>query len=550
MCDHHNHNHRKGTTLDNQKEHQKDHKAWSRRSFLTTLGITGGVSMSLGSVPIAANMLSPLQNMLLSCESDRSLVMIRLQGGNDGLNTIIPLPSYDYYRNVRPTIGFQENELTNLTDDVAIPRFMDDLVPMWGKGDFAIMNSVGYDDQNLSHFRSSDIWASASDPDENVQTGWLGRYFAEVNPDYLITPPEVPLAIQIGGFGNLMFDGAFADGSTNLAMSVTDPDQLYSIAQTGQLFDAVNKPDDCWYGEQVGYMRSVANNVFTYAGKIKEAYDESDSNSSMDYQDDDLGRQLAVVARLIKGNLGTKIYMVRIGGFDTHAEQAETHERLLTSVAKNIKVFYDDLARDSMDKAVLSMTFSEFGRRIEENGSLGTDHGASAPVMFFGGELGPNHIVGDLPDLQNPDVYGNLQHQHDFRQIYATVLENWLGVDPMLVDDVMGDQFTRVEDLIYKCGVNTSTRDIVAHRVEHHVRYGQDGNIEIVYSLQGSSKVKVDLYDIAGRYVTTLTSGNRGEGQHFVPMSNISSQLPAATYIYQISTTEYGNFSGKVNRLF
>ncbi len=549
MCDHHNT--RKGTTLDNQKEHQNDHKAWSRRSFLTTLGITGGVSLTLGSVPIAGDMLSPLQNMLLSCQSDRSLVMIRLKGGNDGLNTIIPLPSYDFYRNVRPTLGFKENELTNLTNEVAIPNYMAEHInPMWQEGDFAVVNSVGYTDQNLSHFRSSDIWASSSDPDENIDTGWLGRYFASANPDYLATPPEVPLAIQIGGFSNLLFNGSFDQGRTNLAMSVTDPDQLYSIAQTGQLHDAVNKPDDCHYGDQVGYMRTVANNVFTYAGKIKEAYDRSESSASMDYQDDDLGKQLAVVARLLKGNLGTKVYMVSIGGFDTHAEQKEDHQRLMTSVAKNVKVFYEDLAASQLDKAVLSMTFSEFGRRIEENGSLGTDHGASAPVMFFGGELGSNHITGALPDIANPDVYGNLRNEYDFRQLYATVLENWLGVDPMLVDDVIGGQFTRVEDLIYKCGVNTSTEDILAQRIDHHVRYGQDGNIEIVYSLQGASKVKVDLFDIAGRFVTTLSTGNQSEGQHFVPMQGISRQLPAAQYVYQIRTVEYGSVSGKVNRLF
>lgn len=549
MCDHHNL--RKGATLDDQQEHQKDHKAWSRRSFLTTLGITGGVSLTLGGVPVGGNMLSPLQNMLLSCQSDRSLVMIRLKGGNDGLNTIIPLPAYDYYRNVRPTLGFKENELTNLTNEVAIPNFMaEHLSPMWGKGDVAVVNSVGYQEQNLSHFRSADIWASSSNPDEIIDTGWLGRYFSSTNPDYLAAPPEVPLAIQIGGFGNLMFNGAFDQGRTNLAMSVTDPDQLYQIAQTGQLFDAVNKPDDCYYGDQVGYMRSVANNVFTYAGKIKDAYDLSEGQGSTDYLDDDLGNQLAIVARLLKGNLGTKIYMVSIDGFDTHAEQKDDHQRLMTSVAQNVKVFYEDLAAAQLDKAVLSMTFSEFGRRIEENGSLGTDHGASAPVMFFGGELGSNHITGNLPNLQDPDVYGNLKNEYDFRQLYATVLENWLGVDAVLVDEVIGEQFARVEDLIYKCGVNTSTQDIAANRVDHHVRYSNDGHIEIVYALKGASKVKVDLFDIAGRFVTTLSTGNQAEGQHFVQLEGISRNLPAAQYVYRIQTTEYGNASGKVNRLF
>jgi len=139
MCDHHNK--RKGVTLNDHNEHQKDHKTWSRRSFLTTLGITGGVSLTLGGVPVGGNMLSPLQNMLLSCQSDRSLVMIRLKGGNDGLNTIIPLPSYDYYRNVRPTLGFKENELTNLTNEVAMPNFMaQHLNAMWDKGDLESRN--------------------------------------------------------------------------------------------------------------------------------------------------------------------------------------------------------------------------------------------------------------------------------------------------------------------------------------------------------------------------------------------------------------------------
>lgn len=541
---------RKGTTIDNKQAHQKDHSHWSRRSFLSTLGLAGSVSLTLSNIPIAANILSPFQNMLLSCENERSLVLIRLKGGNDGINTIVPMPYYDYYRNVRPTLGFQQNEITNLTDQIAIPNYMNDLIPMWNEGDFAIANSVGYDEQNLSHFRSSDIWASASTPNENLSTGWLGRYFSAMNPDYLATPPEIPLAIQIGGFGNLLFNGTFDDGSTNLAMTVTDPEQLYNIAQTGQLYDAIDLPDDCQYGNQIGYMRSVANNVLNYAGKIKDAYDNSASSPTSEYIDDELGRQLALVSRLIKGNLGTKVYMVSIGGFDTHAEQKEDHQRLLTSVAVNVRKFYDDLKLNSKDKNVLSMTFSEFGRRIEENGSLGTDHGASAPVMFFGGELGPNRVVGEAPNLQQPDIYGNLKHDLDFRQLYATVLENWLEVDAGLVDDVLGQTYSRVEDLIFKCGVNTSTTDIINQRVEHHVRYGSDGHIQIYYLLKSASRVKVDLFDMAGRYVSTLVNKQEGEGEHLISIAKISRDLPAAQYIYKIDTSEFGSFSGKLNRLF
>lgn len=548
MCDHHN---RKGITLENQKEHEKDHKTWSRRSFLTSLGVAGGVSMSLGGVPLAADMLSPLQNMLLNCQEDRALVLIRLKGGNDGINTVIPLEYYDHYRNVRPTLGFQENELFNLNDKAAIPSYLQSfLEPMWAKGDLGIVTSVGYDDQNLSHFRSSDIWASGSDEDEVLNTGIFGRYFQSTNPDYLSNPPERPLAIQIGGFSNLLFDGSFSEGNTNLAMSVTDPDQLYQIAKSGQLYNATDLPDDCHYGAQIGYMRTVSNSVFSYAGKIKEAYDASEGQSSNNYQNDELGRQLSIVSRLIKGQLGTKIYMVQIGGFDTHANQKDDHQRLLTSVAANVKIFMDDLEADNMDKQVLAMTFSEFGRRIEENGSLGTDHGASAPLLFFGGEIGPSHFIGDMPNIQQPDPYGNLPYQFDFRQVYATVLENWLGVDPSLVDDVMGGTFPRIDDAIYKCGLNVSTRNVAVNLIDHHVRYGDGGEINIVYSLKGASQVKIDLFSISGQYVTTLSNGNRAEGQHFVPMGGFSRNLPAAQYIYQIQTTAFGNFSGKINRLF
>ena len=211
MCNHKttdNKNMRHGAALEHGKAHEKDHQQWSRRSFLRNVGLAGTMSMMLGKFPLTAMSNSPLTYALSNTNSDRVLVLIRLKGGNDGLNTIIPLFDYGTYINKRPTIGLPQNQIINLNDEFGIPNYMEGLEGLWQNGQMKVVNSVGYPDQNLSHFRSSDIWASGSDSNELDSSGWLGRFLNNQFPDYISNPPEQPPAIQIGGTGNIIFNNS------------------------------------------------------------------------------------------------------------------------------------------------------------------------------------------------------------------------------------------------------------------------------------------------------------------------------------------------------
>lgn len=526
MCNHHKDTQKKphGSALEHGAAHQQNHQMWSRRTFMRNLGMAGSVSFLLGRTPITAMASSPLSLGLNNSTSDRILVLVRLKGGNDGLNTIIPLFDYGTYQNARPTLAVPQSDIISLNSEFGIPNWMESVMPLWQDGQMKVVNTVGYPDQNLSHFRSTDIWSSASDANVEDLSGWLGRFLEGQFPDFLTNPPEIPPAIQIGSAGTVVFDN---QDMLNMGVVVDDPDQLFEIAQNGELYDTSDVPD-CYYGEQVGFMRAIANSTFRYAEIISEAYNAS--ANSVEY-DNGFARQLAIVARLIKGGLGTKLYMVTLDGFDTHAGQSNSHPYLLNSLANGMKAFYDDLATSDWDKDVLSMTFSEFGRRIEQNASNGTDHGAAAPLLLFGPGLNGNGFLGDNPDLQNVDVVGNLQFSVDFREIYASVLENWLCVDPDTVDGVLGQPFNRL-DLGLDC-MTVPTFAPPAFTMKHWASY-EGQQIAINYVLPSSMWVKVEIYNMIGQPVGTLFEGWQSAGQHRHVFRSSLSKLSAGYYVYRI----------------
>ena len=460
--------------------HDEEHSSWNRRGFLRALGLVGGGSIALGGSNLTASSPSRMTAALANAASeDRVLVLVRLKGGNDGLNTIVPIYDYDFYAGSRPSIRHQENSLYQLNSDFGMPQSMQPLQSLWGEGAMKVVHGVGYPDQNLSHFRSSDIWASAqSNTVEN--TGILGRYFEELYPDFLISPPEVPPAIQIGSIGNLIFDGS----ESSYAFSVADPQQLASIAENGVLHDVTDVPG-CTFGEQLEFMRGITNTTFTYAGVINEAYEAA--SNAVEYQNQSLGRQLAIVARMIKGGLGTKVYLVTLGGFDTHANQTESHNNRMNQVAQGMKDFYTDLEASGMQNKVMSMTFSEFGRRIEENGSNGTDHGAASPVMVFGDALQGNGFIGMHPDLQNPDGNGNLQFGTDFRSVYATMMKEWLCIDSGTVDELLFGDYETV-NLGFSCDALGVTDLGQSDSFQHFGTYS-NGRTYLEFTMPTTAKV-------------------------------------------------------------
>ncbi|MEO1624751.1 MAG: DUF1501 domain-containing protein [Bacteroidota bacterium] len=535
MCDNHNQHttakqrkqKRHGSALKDGKAHQKDHTAWSRRNFLRQMGLAGGMSMLLGNIPVSATAFSPLASALNNAEGDRVLVLIRLKGGNDGLNTIVPMYSYDHYKFLRPTLGFERNEIRMLDDRFGMPKFMDDLYPLWQEGKMKVINSVGYDQQNLSHFRSSDIWDSASDSDVFDSSGWMGRYIINEFPSFHSTSPDEPAAIQIGGIGSKLFND---QDLISLAMVVSDPEELAELAQNGELYDTLDLPE-CYFGEQLRFLRSTTNNTFKYAEVIADAYRASDN--SVNYSGS-MGRQLALIARMIKGGLSTKVYMVSLDGFDTHANQPDAHQRLLSDISKAVKNFYDDLTVGGRDRDVLCMTFSEFGRRIEQNDSNGTDHGAAAPVLMFGAGLEGNGFYGANPNLNNTDSSGNLRHDVDFRDIYATVLNHWLCLEDVTVNGIMGNNFPRL-DIGLNC-LTTSTQSPAFVPLQHQLKHIASGMAAIEYSLPHEARVNITVFDLLGRPIETLVDRRQPGGPHRVEFDGRKHRLPGGIYVYQIQS--------------
>jgi uncharacterized protein (DUF1501 family) len=510
------------------KAHDHEHTQWSRRSFIQALGLAGGGSMILGGTAISATAPSPLAVALAENDNDNILVIIRLAGGNDGLNTIVPVYDYDTYANLRPTIRHQQSDLINLNGDFGIPNYMSDLESVWGEGSMKVIHGVGYPNQNLSHFTSTDIWASTADT-YNEPTGWWGRYFEDLYPDYITTPPEIPPAIQIGSIGNLIFKG----NNSNYAFSVANPEQLQNVAENGTLHDVLDIPD-CIYGDKLLFMRATANTTFTYSSVINDAY--MAANNNVEYGEGNLAEQLAMVARLIKGGLGSKVYMVTLGGFDTHADQIIRQQELLSDLSSTIKNFYDDLTSIGIQDKVLSMTISEFGRRPYENGSNGTDHGAASPLMLFGPALDGSGFIGNHPDLSTWDENDNLIPSNDFRSVYNTVLTDWFCLDPSIVNTILLNEPYENLNLGLSCETLSSSDFNNTKRIAHVATY-QNNQTYIEIQLPSSAHVTIKLYDMLAKEIGTITNKLLQEGRHrFNIREKIQNRLSYGQYIYRISS--------------
>ncbi|RTE55337.1 DUF1501 domain-containing protein [Arenibacter aquaticus] len=560
MCDTHHKSPHKGK---DHEGHDLEHKKWSRRSFIQALGIAGSGSMMLGSNFLTASAPSPLTSAIAMAETDNILILIRLSGGNDGLSTIIPIEQYDVYANARPNIYLPESKILRLTDEFGVPTYMKSLEPMWGEGQFKAVHGVGYEGQSLSHFTGSDIFANtdlSTTGFSGRDTGWMGRHFEHLYPDYLSdfpgSRPEGPAAIQVGNYGSLVFEGE----ETNYAYVTNNIDQLEQIAETGLQYSLDESLfDSCMYSDQIKFLRGVSNVTNEYAGKIHEAYMRG--ANQIEYQDNGFARQLALLARLIKGNLGTKVYMISLGGFDTHGNQPLVHERLMTQLSIAVDNFYDDLAFTQQDDKVLSMTFSEFGRRIYENGSNGTDHGKAAPTLFFGSGLNGSAFVGEHPSLDEPNSRGNLEYTMDFRNLYATVLAEWLCVDiPLVEQHIMdGYKYTPVNlgfncsgvdfpEITYSDGQPTPpsptepTEDPspeLVNAIVHKPYYPTDKTPHIYLEMPFTAHVDIQIFNIMGQYLGSVFNEIMLEGSTEINVrERLKTYLASGKYIYRIQVQD------------
>ena len=505
-----------------------DHHVGSRRRFLRNLGLVTTGSVLLPGTRLHALGTSALAGALLDNPTDRVLVLVRLKGGNDGLNTIVPLYDFGAYAAARPQLGYAQSELLNLTSELAVSR--DDFgagYDLWSAGAMRVVNGVGYPDANLSHFRGTDIVTSASDAGEVLTSGWLGRHLDACFPDFLAQPPAFPPAIQIGGAGSLTFNN---EENISLSVTVSNVRELTALAESGELYATSDLPD-CRYGEELGYLRSVANSAFVLAAPIEDAYNLGVNREA--YPQGELAAQLQLVARLIDGGLQTGVYLVTLEGFDTHAAQGQNHPRLLRQLGESVRAFYADLAAAGKEQRVVTATFSEFGRRIEQNASGGTDHGTAAPQLLFGPALQGNGVVGEAPDLNAPDRNGNLAFSTDFRSVYATLLERWLCVPPGEVDGILGDSFPRL-DLGFDCQ-SVSTSRPRAERPQATLVRGDDGGWRVRFEAE-AGRYALELLDTTGRLLARREVDlPAGEADLRLAGDDAYASLAAGAYAFRVT---------------
>ena len=417
-----------------------------RRDFLKTSGSAAVLPFALGGFSVRAFGRSPIFDALTSkanCD-DRVLVLVQLIGGNDGLNTVIPIDQYDRYVAARKNIAIEENKILKLTTKTGLNPELEGLEQLYKEGKLCIIQNAGYPSPNFSHFRSVDIWTSASEYDQYVTTGWLGRYLENIYPHYPFGYPTAavpdPAAIQVGPLISPVLDGTMA----NLGMSFSNPASYYDINE----FASDNPEPQSIADDYLNHIKTTGDQISKFAVPVKTAASKSSIRSKRwPTMKNPLADQLKIVAQLIAGGLKTKVYIVSLPGFDTHSSQnidagaTAPHPKLLWYLSTAINAFQDDLKLNGLEDRVLGMTFSEFGRRIISNSAAGTDHGTAAPLFMFGSSV-KGGIVGNNPVLpEKASVEDNVAMTVDFRQVYSTVLKDWFCADESEIKKVLFKDF-------------------------------------------------------------------------------------------------------------
>lgn len=396
---------------------------FSRRDFLIRSGLASASLL----MPRFLKAFEP-RNPALP-DGNKILVVIQMSGGNDGLNTVVPFRNDDYYK-LRPTIAVKSNDILSLNGELGLNPVMTAMKSLYDNGSMAIINNVGYPNPDRSHFRSMDIWQSASDADKYVQTGWLGRYLDNE-------------CSGCAGYSAIEADDTLSfamKGENRKGMAISDPRRLYQDTQR-KLFKEVSADFSATQhaDSALDFLYKTEAETISSADYVYNKYNSY--KSTTDYPQGEFGRNLKNIAELIISGLDTRVYYVSIGSFDTHVGQTGRQNKLLKDLSDGLGAFTKDLQQNNRFNDVLVMTFSEFGRRVKQNGSNGTDHGTANNMFLIGGALNKKGIYNDAANLNDLDQ-GDLKYQIDFRSVYATVLKRWLNANDA---NILGAQFNYVD---------------------------------------------------------------------------------------------------------
>ncbi len=470
----------------------------------------------------------------------KKIVLVQLAGANDGLNTLVPLNQYDKYASLRPNIKLSDtgaNGIINLdttlslTNQVGLHPSLIGFKSLYDSGFMRVIQGVGYPAQDKSHFKSTDLWLTGGDgtPANNTsQSGWVGRFLENYYTDFLNS--NFPLGIQLGSSENsLGFHGEVEHGMS-LNINGQDPSGFYSVIN-GLGGAAPSNIPESEYGKLLKFILENDTSSNTYAQTISAAFNSG--SNSLTYPNTGIANQLKTVARFISGGLQTKVYLVKIGGFDTHDLQVASnttthlgkHADLMTQISESIKTFITDLNNQNMGDDVIAVTFSEFGRKAAENGNLGTDHGEIAPMFVFGKSIAPG-VSGTNINLSEAIVGNNYQIktvQHDYRRVFSTILQDWFGVNNSTLDlsfynNTTNGGFTnnKIADLIKSqnkvpasCYTNKSL-EINKIEIQNEVLVYPNPCSEIISVHSQNNINAVTIFSMDGRsiknYVNPLTS--------------------------------------------
>jgi uncharacterized protein (DUF1501 family) len=440
-----------------------------------------------------------------AADNDHVLVLIQMFGGNDGLNTVIPLDQYSAYNNLRNNIAIPESSILQLgpNDKSGLHPAMTGLQSLYNNDQLAIIQGVTYPSPDESHFRATDIYLTGSDSTQYLNTGWVGRVLGQTYTNFPTGYPNAampdPLAIQIGS----VLSPTFISNGGMTAMAVPEDADFYS------LINGLTGPEpDTPMGTELTYLRTIARQTDKYASVVTAAAGKVTQQYSGYPANNDLANQLKTVARLVAGGLKTKVYMVNIGGFDTHGGQVNggdttngAHAVLLGQVSDAITAFMKDLKFLGIDQRVLGMTFSEFGRRIVSNGSLGTDHGAGQPVFIFG-SAAQTGVLGNTPTLPaTMDVEAVVPMQYDFRSVYSTILRDWFCIAPSDVDTMLLNNYQYLP-FIQSTACNNTIQDLSNIGDNLILNYPNPfvDSTNITYTTSGGHTL-VQVFDVAGHLI-------------------------------------------------
>jgi len=524
-----------------------------RRDFLKQ-GLTIGVAanalpLMLGGFPIAALGRSPLRHALEAQGGANSnvLVIIQLQGGNDGLNCVVPYNN-PTYKTLRPTLGLDKTADGLLVlpdhDTLALHQGMDGFLSLYNNKQLAILQNVGYPSPNLSHFRGTDIWNTATDSNIFASSGWVGRLLSDLNPNFPPSPipaGSYPLAIQFGNsLSNLFLS---RHGGMGIALN-----QFPTKANpTTHNYDALPSNLTNPYKE-LGYVRAIQGETEVYTQTL---VNRTVTKNSVDYTtlapNNTLATQLSYIAQCIASGFTTKVYLVTLGGFDTHSNQISDQDKLLRELSQAVAVFQQDIQGLGIADRVVTMSYSEFGRRPQENGS-GTDHGTAAPHFVIGTQV-KGAVYGADPNLTNL-VSGNLAFEslHDFRNVYATMMNEWLLDGSQNNTPEINSVLTASNGSTYSTNSNWTSLGII--KPQSSVAYNQLSAMGLMlmqnypnpvvsfttieYTLPSAGAVELGVFNISGQEVARIVDERQPAGAHRTEFR--AGNLPSGMYLYRLKT--------------